>query len=180
MIIVHHWQSKGRNSSRRWGKSHEESCLLTDFHGLLSLLSYTTQSHLPRGGNTQWACSSHINYQSIKCSTDMPRSQSDGGNYQLMFTLLSWLLFVSSWQRVTSNEVHCLLSIAVAPVTISRMNQRLLCSTCYMLGNSARWEAFWIEWRHWLPCPVIILPGCLCKNQRRKKRKTIFPVLFYF
>lgn len=30
----------------------EESCLLAYFHGLLSLLYYTDQDHMPKGGAT--------------------------------------------------------------------------------------------------------------------------------
>ena len=40
-------EAGGRNSE---AKTMEECCLLPCFPGLLSLLSYTTQDHLPRGG----------------------------------------------------------------------------------------------------------------------------------
>ena len=45
-------QGRERPGGRSWCRGREERCYWLAPHGLLSLFSYRTQDHLPRGGTT--------------------------------------------------------------------------------------------------------------------------------
>jgi hypothetical protein len=58
-IVVHHWRKSGQELKQDWNleagadaEPMEECCPWLGPHGLLSLLSYKTQDHQPRGDST--------------------------------------------------------------------------------------------------------------------------------
>lgn len=95
--------SLGSNSRQKTGEVMEERGYMCGLYNLLSLLSHATQEPLLRlvlpteGGPS---CSNH---SSIKCHTNLPAGQSDGG------VVLSWSSPISddaSWDRVEKTNQH--------------------------------------------------------------------------
>lgn len=83
----------------------EEHCLLAYPHGLLTLLSYKTQDHLPRGGTA---------HHGLGHPSSLIRKMADRSVWLRQFLswsslFLKWLKLVSSWQVLTGthrNVIH--------------------------------------------------------------------------
>ncbi|XP_075801369.1 pumilio homolog 1 isoform X26 [Microtus pennsylvanicus] len=77
-IVMHKEFRAGTDTERQWRNA---ACWL----GLLSLIAYSTQDHLPAQGwyQPQWAGSSLISHQSTKCITVLLTGQSGGGIFSI-------------------------------------------------------------------------------------------------
>ncbi|XP_050007166.1 pumilio homolog 1 isoform X21 [Alexandromys fortis] len=76
-IVMHKEFRAGTDTERQWRNA---ACWL----GLLSLIAYSTQDHLPAQGwyQPQWAGSSLISHQSTKCITVLLTGQSDPATHR--------------------------------------------------------------------------------------------------
>ena len=90
ILLILQYHSPGSQGRRNLetgteAEATEEHCLLAGSHSLFSLLLYTTQDHVPRGGPAH--CELEPSTSIISQSTDLPISQSDGGVFSVELPL---------------------------------------------------------------------------------------------
>ena len=81
LITVHYWRKTGQKLKQEQRTiPQRNTAYWLALHCLLSLLSYTTQVYLHNDGMTHSVLDLHTS-QSVKASSDMPESQTDGDQF---------------------------------------------------------------------------------------------------
>jgi len=84
-ILLTYYKPFTEGSQEPEAETTEEAAYWPAPHGLLGLLFYGTQGHLPRDGP------SHINHQSRKCTPGLPIGQFGWGIFSVEMLSPQWL-----------------------------------------------------------------------------------------